>query len=42
MTLSVGFIILALTVPYLAVPLNLLFSEAFGVMRMMTTALPKI
>lgn len=41
-TLSVGFVMLALTVPYLAVPLDLLFAEAFGVMRMMTTALPKI
>jgi flagellar biosynthetic protein FliR len=41
-TLSVGFIMLALTVPYLAVPLDLLFAEAFGVMRRMTTALPRI
>lgn len=40
-TLSVGFVMLALTVPYLAVPLNLLFAEAFGVMRKMTTLLPK-
>ena len=41
-TLSVGFVMLALTVPYLAVPLDLLFAEAFGVIRKMTTALPKI
>lgn len=41
-TLSVGFLMLALTVPYLAVPLDLLFAEAFGVMRKLTTALPNI
>lgn len=41
-TLSVGFIMLALTVRYLAVPLDLLFAEAFTVMREMTSALPKI
>ena len=41
-TLSVGFLMLALTVPYLAVPLDKLFAEAFGVMRQMTAALPKI
>jgi flagellar biosynthetic protein FliR len=41
-TLSVGFIMLALTVPYLAVPLDLLFAKAFGVIRKLTTALPKI
>lgn len=41
-TLSVGFVMLALTVPYLAVPLDLLFAEAFGVMRKMTVSLPHI
>jgi flagellar biosynthetic protein FliR len=41
-TLSVGFLMLALTVPYLAVPLERLFAEAFGVMREMTAGLPKI
>lgn len=41
-TLSVGFVMLALTVPYLTVPLDLLFAEAFGVMRKMTATLPKI
>lgn len=41
-TLTVGFLMLALTVPYLAVPLDLLFAEAFGVMRKMTAGLPKI
>jgi hypothetical protein len=33
---------LSLTVPYLAVPLDLLFAEAFGVMRKLTTVLPKV
>ena len=41
-TLSVGFLMLALTVPYLAVPLDLLFVEAFGMMRQMTAGLPRI
>jgi flagellar biosynthetic protein FliR len=40
-TLSVGFVMLALTVPYLAVPLELLFAEAFGVLRKMSLTLPK-
>ena len=33
---------LALTLPYLAVPLDQPFAEAFGAMRKMTTALPRI
>jgi flagellar biosynthetic protein FliR len=41
-TLSVGFLMLALAVPYLAVPLDRLFAEAFAVMRQLTAGLPKI
>lgn len=41
-TLSVGFLMLALTVPYLAVPLDLLFAEAFGMMRKLTTYIPAV
>jgi len=41
-TLTVGFLMLALTVPYLAVPLDRLFAEAFAMMRQLTAGLPKI
>lgn len=41
-TLSMGFLMLALTVPYLAVPLDLLFGEAFGMMRKLTTYIPAV
>ena len=41
-TLSVGFLMLALTVPYLAMPLERLFAEAFEAMRQVTAGLPKI
>lgn len=38
--LSVRFLMLALTMPYLADPLDMLFSEAFGMMRKLTTNIP--
>ncbi|MDB5765030.1 MAG: fliR [Herminiimonas sp.] len=42
-TISVGFIMIALSVPYLALPLDRLFQEGFETIRQMTTAtLPRI
>jgi flagellar biosynthetic protein FliR len=41
-TLTVGFLMLALTLPYLAVPLERLFADGFAMMRQLTAALPRI
>jgi flagellar biosynthetic protein FliR len=41
-TISVGFIMLALTLPYLAMPVDRLFQEAFDTIRHMTAALPPV
>jgi flagellar biosynthetic protein FliR len=41
-TISVGFIMLALTLPYLAMPVDRLFQEAFDAIRHMTAALPPV
>ncbi|WP_194715210.1 flagellar biosynthetic protein FliR [Noviherbaspirillum soli] len=41
-TLTVGFLMLALTLPYLAVPLERLFADGFAMMRQMTAGLPRI
>jgi len=41
-TISVGFIMLALTLPYLAMPVDRLFQEAFDTIRRMTAALPPV
>lgn len=40
-TLSIGFIMLALSLPYLAVPLDRLFADAFAMLRQLAAALPK-
>jgi flagellar biosynthetic protein FliR len=37
-TICVGFVMIALALPYLTTPLDRLFQESFGVMRQMTTA----
>lgn len=39
-TLTVAFVMLALTVPYLAVTLDLLFAEAFEIMQQLPNCLP--
>jgi flagellar biosynthetic protein FliR len=41
-TLTVGFLMLALTLPYLAVPLERLFADGFAMMRQITAGLPRI
>jgi len=41
-TLTVGFLMLALTLPYLAVPLERLFADGFAMMRQVTAGLPRI
>jgi flagellar biosynthetic protein FliR len=41
-TISVGFIMLALTLPYLSVPLERMFQEAFDTIRHLTAALPPV
>lgn len=41
-TLTVGFLMLALSLPYLAVPLERLFADGFAMMRQMTAGLPRI
>jgi flagellar biosynthetic protein FliR len=41
-TLTVGFLMLALTLPYLAVPLERLFADGFAMMRKITAGLPRI
>lgn len=41
-TITVGFVMLALTLPYLAMPLDRLFIEAFDVIRRMTSTLPPV
>lgn len=39
-TLAIGFMMLALMMPYLAVPIERLFAEAFSVIRQLTTVRP--
>jgi flagellar biosynthesis protein FliR len=41
-TLAVGFLMLALALPYMAVPLERLFADGFAMMRQLTAGLPKI
>jgi flagellar biosynthetic protein FliR len=40
-TLSVGLLMLAFTLPYLALPLDRMFADGFGMIRQLTAALPK-
>lgn len=41
-TLAVGFLMLALSLPYMAVPLERLFADGFAMMRQVTAGLPRI
>jgi flagellar biosynthetic protein FliR len=40
-TLSIGLVMLALALPYLALPLDRMFADGFGMIRQLTAALPK-